>query len=215
MTYLKYLIMLVLLACCGKTNAQIDMPKWNDDYSRTVAKLEAGQTDIDFRDFRFSFLKSKQFGVKGQKFNEFDSLKKQLFKEVEDRNHSGVVEVARKLLAIDYTYLYAQKYLYQAYKQIGDSVNMKKYKEIELSLLSSIIRHNNGKSCESTWEAAQVYEEYFILNVLGAKLEKQTLTSCDKLVVDALDVNKNEEKVRYYFDVTEMMVQEEKMLNGK
>ena len=39
-------------------------------YSKTVKKLESGQTDIDYRAFRESFLDSKQFKVAASKRDE-------------------------------------------------------------------------------------------------------------------------------------------------
>jgi hypothetical protein len=102
----------------------------------------------------------------------------------------------------------ANTYLYT-----GDSLNGKKYKDIELGMLKSIIRGNHGRSCDAMWEVAQVYEEYFVFDMIGAKLSKQTLTQCDGRICDKMDVETEEgEEKTYYFDVTDKLVQQEKEL---
>jgi hypothetical protein len=37
------------------------VPDFNYKYSEYVQKLESGETKIDYKDFRFSFVESKQF----------------------------------------------------------------------------------------------------------------------------------------------------------
>ncbi len=202
--------------CCSAQTSNIAIPKFNDKYSQTVAKLESGNTDIDYREFRFSFLESKQYDYAQESFKLFDSLKKELFNQVEKRNSSKVVSISETLLSIDYTYLWAQKYLYQTYRIIGDSVNMKKYKRIELGLLTSICEGGNGHSCEACWEASQVYEEYFILDMLNAKRIKQTIAQCTGHICDNLEVKAEDGTIKnYFFEITKMLTNTQKKLDQK
>lgn len=213
-----YLLMLLLLMCvCG--NAQTDkivIPKFNDEYSQTVAMLESGKTDIDYKEFRFSFLESKQFDYKNQNFSLFDSLDKEMRNQARKSNFNNVIVISRKLLSIDYTYIWAQKYLYQSYRNIGDSANMEKYKKIERGLLASICQGGNGHACESCWEASQVYEEYFILSMIGATMLKQSIVQCTGHICDNLEVKAEDGTIKnYYFEITKMLEHTQQMLDGK
>jgi len=46
---------------------QVSVPPFDDKYSMLVRKLESGQTDIDYKEFRESFLESKQLRVAASK----------------------------------------------------------------------------------------------------------------------------------------------------
>lgn len=47
----------------GQPKPELSIPEFNDKYCEYIKKLEAGQTDIDYQDFRYSFLESEQFKV--------------------------------------------------------------------------------------------------------------------------------------------------------
>ncbi len=145
--------------------------------------------------------------------NEFDSLRHKLFEAKNKRAYREVINACNLLLSIDYTYLYAQKYLCQTYKIVGDTANYNKYRTIEMGLLTSIVSGGDGKTCETPWEAAQVYEEYFVLNMLGEKMQSQKLTQCTNYICDELAVKEeNGNDKKHFFDVTQMLIAKEKML---
>lgn len=107
------------------------------------------------------------------------------------------------MLSIDYTSLIAHKILRQTYRIIGDSLNAKKYKTIQFGLLRSITDNGNGKSCETAWHVIQIEEEYFMLNMLDAKLLKQCI--CNKKgFYDKLEVNTDEGNKTYYFETSKV-----------
>ena len=54
---------------------EIKVPEFNDDYSKTIQILENGKTDIDYKSFRESFIKSNQFKIASEKSSEFRDLK--------------------------------------------------------------------------------------------------------------------------------------------
>jgi len=192
---------------------KISIPTFNDEYTKTVVKLESGTKDVDFVKFRFSFLDSKQYDVKNEHFSEFDSLQKLMFAEVENKNYKEVIAVAKKILSIDYTNLWAQKFLRQSYAVIGDSANANKYKNIELGLLRSIYRHSSGEECGDSWEAAQVYEEYFVLDMIGAHLKKQSINQSSGSICDEMEVEEKGVIKKYYFDIEKMMLKKDKKLS--
>ncbi|MEO8110347.1 MAG: DUF4919 domain-containing protein [Ginsengibacter sp.] len=187
---------------------KIEIPIFDDKYSMDVKQLENGELDIDYTDFRNSFLESKQFS---KKRNIYDSLKKQVYTEVENKNYQSVVRLTKAMLSIDYTSMFAHKYLQQTYKILGDTANQKKYHDIEFGLLYSITKSGDGKTCETGWHVTQIEEEYFILNMIGADLQKQTISNSDKNDCDKMMVKTEEgESETYYFEANKVFEMERK-----
>jgi hypothetical protein len=130
-------------------------------------------------------LKSEQFNLAQAASKEFDSLKREMYVQMNAANHSQIIHITKQLLSIDYTDMKAHKILRQTYKIIGDTANASKYKTIQFGLMNSILQKGDGRSCETAWPVIQVEEEYFILEMVGAKLKEQTLVEdggiCDKM----------------------------------
>ena len=193
----------VSMSLFGQSSSEIVVPPFQDTFSDYIKKLEAGETNIDYQDFRFSFLKSEQFTIAQSKLKEFDSLKRQMYVQMNAANHQEVIQITKKLLSIDYTDMKAHKILRQTYKIIGDTVNAAKYKTIQFGLMNSILQKGDGRSCETAWPVIQVEEEYFILEMVGAKLMEQTLVEdggiCDKMEFKAEGKNKT-----YFFEVSKV-----------
>ncbi len=197
------MFMTVSMSLFGQSSSEIVVPPFQDTFSDYIKKLEAGETNIDYQDFRFSFLKSEQFTIAQSKLKEFDSLKRQMYVQMNAANHQEVIQITKKLLSIDYTDMKAHKILRQTNKIIGDTANAAKYKAIQFGLMNSILQKGDGRSCETAWPVIQVEEEYFILEMVGAKLKGQTLVEdggiCDKMEFKAEGKNKT-----YFFEVSKV-----------
>ena len=139
----------------GQTTTDVIVPKFNDKYSDFVKQLEIGKTDINYTEFRESFIESEQFKVASKEKKEFDSLKKEMYAQMDKSNSKEVIRITKAMLSIDYTSMLAHKILRQTYKIIGDTLNAKKYKAIQFGLLHSITDNGNGKTCESSRSGAQ------------------------------------------------------------
>ena len=200
---ITFVISLTFIKVYGQEPSKIIVPTHNDKYSTYVQMLERGETDIDYQDFRFSFLESKQFLIASKRKDDLDNLKKQMYAEMDKSNYKEIVSITQQMLSIDYTNMLAHKILRQTYSILGDSVNAQKYKTIQFGLLHSIVDKGDGKTCETAWPVIQISEEYFILNMLGAKTQQQSLYNegglCDKM-----DVVVDGEKKTYYFEVSKV-----------
>lgn len=192
---------------------KIEIPNFDDKYSEYVKQLESGKTEIDYVDFRNSFLQSKQFIKKSKNY---DSLKKLVYAEIKNKNYSEVVRLTKAMLSIDYTSLFAHKYLQQTYKILGDTTNRNKYHDIELGLLYSITRSGDGNTCETGWHVIQIEEEYFILSMIGADLQKQSISSSGKNNCDKMIVKTEEGETKtYYFEANKVFEMEQKAFEKK
>lgn len=206
---MKRLITLLIFICCftgiiiAQDSPHVMVPSFNDKYSKSVKQLEAGNTDIDYTAFRDSFIESEQFKVANKQRNSFDSLRKQMYVFMNNKDSKSIAKVTKAMLSIDYTSMIAHKILSQTYKAMGDTANWKKYHDIEFGLLKSIVTKGDGRSCATAWPVIQVDEEYFILDMLGDSLLKQTLDNsggiCDKMMVKGEDGKKT-----YYFEVSKV-----------
>ena len=202
---LAYLGMLLLPAAIGLAgeSPQISVPSFDDKYSMLVRKLESGQTDIDYKEFRESFLESKQFAVAASKRSELDRLQAALPKLMSQSKYPEIVQTTKTILSIDYTNMRAQKILYQTYKVLNDEANRKKYHDIEICLLTSIVRNGDGKSCKTAWPVVQIEEEYFILDMVGAELTRQSIDNNGGLC-DKMEVSTDKGKATYYFGIAKV-----------
>lgn len=204
------MFMTVSMRLFGQSNSEVVLPSFQDTYSDYVKKLESGETNIDYQDFRFSFLKSEQFNLAQAASKEFDSLKREMYVQMNAANHSEIIHITKQLLSIDYTDMKAHKILRQTYKIIGDTANAAKYKTIQFGLMNSILQKGDGRSCETAWPVIQVEEEYFILEMVGAKLKEQTLVQ-DGGICDKMDFKVDGKNKTYYFEVSKIFEGYKKM----
>lgn len=209
-TLLFLLLVLNSVIIFGQKNVEVDIPKFDDKYCNYIKKLEAGETDIDYQDFRFSLLESKQFGVINKNFKEFEELKKDMYKQMDDANYPEIIKITKKMLSIDYTSMIAHKILRQTYKITGDTLNAAKYKTIQFGLMNSIIEKGDGTSCSTAWPVIRVEEEYFILSMIGAKLKSQS-TSNDGGLCDKMEVVVDGKEKTYYFEISKVFEGYKKM----
>jgi hypothetical protein len=188
----------------GQSSNEVIVPTLGDKYSGFIKQLEAGQTDINYKAFRESFIESEQFKIASKKSNEFDSLKKEMYSLMNKKSYQEIISVTKKMLSIDYTSMIAHKILRQTYNIIGDTVNAAKYKTIQFGLLNSIVKNGDGKSCATAWPVIQIEEEYFILQMVSAILLKQG-TDYTGGVCDKLEVKTEEgDKKTYYFEISKV-----------
>jgi hypothetical protein len=207
--YLTAFLLLCTFIGFGQTD-EIKIPSFNDKYSNYVKQLESGVTDIDYTDFRNSFLESKQYSEK--QASSYNDLKKKVYAAIEKSDYKEVVRLTKAMLSIDYTSMFAQMYLQKTYKILSDTLNQKKYHDIEFGLLNSIIKSGDGKTCETGWHVTQIEEEYFILNLIDADLQMQSISTGGKNACDKMDVKEdNGETKTYYFEANKVFEMENKM----
>ena len=195
----------------AQTLNAVIVPEFSDKYSNYVKQLEAGQLDIDYQDFRFSFIESEQFRIAHKMANEFEVLKTEMYDLMSDKDFPAIITITKKMLSIDYTSLIAHKVLRQTYKAMGDTLNSKLYHDIQFGLLRSIISKGDGKTCGTAWPVIQRSEEYFIIEtVFNATLLKQSAVTegglCDKM-----EVKKAKKKGIYYFETSKVSLGNKKL----
>ena len=207
---LLLILILISISSFGQSNTEVIIPNFNDKYCDYIKKLEAGKTDIDYQDFRFSFIESEQFKIANEKSKDLDSLKNAMYVQMDKSNYQEIIKITKQMLSIDYTSMIAHKILRQTYQIVGDTINAVKYKTIQFGLLTSIVKKGNGQSCSTAWPVIQINEEYFILEMLGAKLQKQSIYNKGGLC-DKMEVKVDGKKKTYYFETSKVFEGYEKL----
>ena len=188
---------------CAQNSSRVAVPHYDDKYSKFVKQLEAGQTNINYKEFRESLLESEQFMAVDKQKPDLGTLRKTMHELMQKSKNAEVIDVTKKMLSIDYTDMEAHKILQQTYKILGNTANRNKYHDIEFGLLNSIVKKGDGKTCQTAWQVIQITEEYFILDMIGTKVLKQSVDNtgglCDKMEVQTDAGNKT-----YYFDVSKV-----------
>ena len=206
---MKRILIIIFLLSTFKIFAQeetskIEIPNFKDEYSNLVSSLENGNTNINYQNFRFSFIESEQFKIANKLSSKIDSLKVEMYNKIEESDYPEIIKITKQILSIDYTDMLSHKILRQTYKILKDEKNEQKYKTIQFGLLKSITNNRNGQTCESGWSVIQVTEEYFILDMLGAKLKSQSIDNtngiCDKMIVQT----EEGETKTYYFETSKV-----------
>src|SRR6476659_8210151 len=106
--------------------SKIVVPDFDDKYSKFVKQLEAGKTEIDYTEFRHSFLESEQFKIIANKEPDLSTLRTKMRELMKESKYAEIVAVTKQMLSLDYTDMGAHKILQQTYKMLGDTANAKK-----------------------------------------------------------------------------------------
>ena len=209
---LSFTVVLTTMNTYGQSDPKVIVPNFNDTYCKYVLKLETGQTDIDYQDFRYSFIKSEQFRIASSQSLKLDSLENEMYTQIDNSNYQEVVKITKQMLSIDYTNMTAHKILRQTYSIINDTINATKYKAIQFGLLQSIVENGDGQTCSTAWPVIQISEEYFILEMLDAELIQQSVDA-DGGICDKMEVLIDDEKRTYYFEITKVFEGKENLKN--
>lgn len=199
---------LVALGCAPLARAEtpaIAVPHDNDDYSRLVARAEAGDAGVDFHALRFAWLDSAARLRAGP----IDGLTADMVKAAGASNDALVRADAEKILSIDYTDLLAHKYRRQACQLLGDTGCANHEHFVEFGLLTSVTKGKDGQSKATAWEVATIDEEYFILAMAGLKPGLQALINDGGRAFDRFEVtDPGGAAHEVWFDVTVMLPKE-------
>ena len=175
------------------------VPQDGDEFAKFVERAESGATDIDFLAMRNAWVQSATYLRVSKSTEQLAALRKPMF-EALDKDPGAARDYARKILAINYIDLDAQMVMKQTCQKLGDKDCYDRYHYVEIGLLKSIAGSGDGRSCATAWEVVSVDEEYFILNVMGFRLDRQ-LGPGPGGMCDTMIGTQDGKSVTYYFGV--------------
>ncbi len=173
-------------------------------YKDLVRRAEAGE-EVDFRELRLAWLYGPAMKPIPRE-DEVPALKKEMFEAMQEGGDPRVVLArAREILDIHYVDLDAQKARRQACELINEEP-CQQYRTVSLGMLRSVVEGRDGTSCPTAWRVISIDEEYFVLRMLDARFERQSLVTDEGGICDALDAEYEGEAKTFYFDVSDVFI---------
>jgi hypothetical protein len=174
------------------------LPNGNDDYATLVKSAESGDQNIDFVALRTAWLNSEYYDEGPRVI----PLRKKLKDAARSHDAITTVKIARQILSINYTDMWAHELLREACKQLNDASCEEHHHFVGSGLLKSISKSGDGLACISAWRVVSIDEEYFIIETSGTKLIRQSLISeqghaCDKMEI----IDENGVQHSFFFNV--------------
>lgn len=136
-------------------------------YNQLKNQLDSGNLNIDYKKLKMYYCYSKNCLFRKE---EYRSLEKHMKFNFSVQNYHMAARDAKRLLAMNYTDIFAHEVLWRYYKSIGDTIGLKKHKRIQEELLNIILKGGDGKSCESAFEIIQESDLLYILRYFGYRL---------------------------------------------
>lgn len=173
-----------------------------DDYAALKARLQGGETNLDFFALRMAYAKSPEYSP-----NQAALLEKR--RAVEAALSAGKFEEARPLveawLAGDYLNPFAHLGAARIEEKTGHAEKAKFHNAVVDGLANSICGKGQGLSEDQPCKVLSIDEEHFYLAMHGFKLEGQHGLQCDgKQACEALDVTDPRDGKGYtlYMDIS-------------
>jgi hypothetical protein len=145
-----------------------------------------------------------------------NALDRQLSDAFAKGDDAAVLDLTVQLLANDPTDVRANLLRAVALRRTGDERQAEQFGKLGARLLESLVRDGDGKSFETAWTAFQVREEYAVLSSRGFAVSNQTPVENDGRHYDVLEAHSlsnpdpSGEAERFYFDVTELVQEEQR-----
>jgi hypothetical protein len=125
-------------------------------------------------------------------------------------DNQAIVDITGKILPDDQVDIRAHMLRAVALRRLSRTKEADFHREAAISLIESIVGGGDGRGFDTAWTVFRVKEEYEVLKARGYVVDRQSLTHHDRRDFDILDAHKPDgsEKVRAYFDITEMFAEE-------
>lgn len=169
------------------------------DYEDSVSKIKSGDTKIDYKKLRLSFVETENYSPYG-----YREGRQELFKALNDKNFNEAIKNAGNILDKCYVELNAHYVSAIAYKELGENDKFEFHRNIYIGLIDSILDSGDGKTPKTAWTVISIDEEYAILSYLGFQRTTQSLLAEDGHrydVLQAFNIKNKEETAKFYFNI--------------
>ncbi|MGD0893490.1 MAG: DUF4919 domain-containing protein [Terracidiphilus sp.] len=169
------------------------------DYATLLAKLKAGDTNIDYGRLRLSYVDSPEY----KQAKDVSKSEKAMIPAINAKEYKEALKDAEVVLANDYVNMDAHFVAFIANRELGATDKADFHRTVFRGLVDSIIHPGDGKSTEKAWVVINVDEEYVILRVLGFRPSGQSLINKDGHSYDEMKVKNVEDGTEqtFYFNV--------------
>lgn len=169
-----------------------------DSYKTLVERVREGDYEVDFRELRMSYTRTKQYSPYGSGSlddvgkafaeNEFPKAAKLIEKYLRDNYVSGPGHVAAMRI----------------YEALGETVRVAHHQRVAQGLLASICVGTEGRTEDDPCPVIATEEEYFYIHNHGYELTRQALSTCGESPCDIMQVHNPDtgEDLELHFDIT-------------
>jgi hypothetical protein len=180
-------------------------------YDQMLATLKGGDTNIDFKAFRYAFAETPQYSPYAEHGD-----KRAMFRALQAGDYQTATMLANEILAADYTDLDAHFVCFVAYDKSHDGTDAQFHRTVVRGLMDSISESGDGKSADTAYVVIAVREEYAYLGLSGYDVNGQTLVKSNSGPVDAMDVTDQmtREHRTIYFNVSRSFAALEHQFGG-
>lgn len=194
------LILVANILEAQRTAAKVDSTAL---YHQLLARLNAGDTTLDFTALRLSYAASPDYEPMP---NIPDDLKSTLLAALQARDAAKATRMADSLVALEP--LDAGAYILRAAarRAAGDSAGGRRDVAIAHGLIQSVLDSGDGTQARP-WVVIAVAEEYAVLRWKRLHVDRQGLVTCGAHPCDAMSVSGQSPGApsEYYFDVSMSM----------
>ncbi len=170
-------------------------PPARSAYDALVARARAGDRTLDLAQLRDA---AAAAGATSDPV-----ARERLMEAVERRDWKAIARAADSVLQRNYVDLDAHYFARHAAKQMGDARQEELHHWLEMGLLKALLATGDGRTEATPMVVVSVDEEYFVLRMVGARLQSQSLGACSGKPCDVMKVKQgaNDEEATWYFDV--------------
>jgi len=167
-------------------------------YDELLAKLQSGDTAIDYQAFRFAYAETPNFDPLARPAVD----KGELVRAVNAGDLGEALSLANILLANNYTDMDAHYASFIIYDQRGDQAKAEFHRAIVQGLLKSLSDSGDGMSENTGIVVVATAEEYSFLGFRGYRVVRQGMAKSDTGPVDAFAVTTYDNQgATIYFDL--------------
>jgi hypothetical protein len=186
------------LFCPGQDEKKLEQ-KPSSEYAALLARVQNGDTSIDFQKLRFSYMESPE----RKSAKDTSDQESGMFKALNANDFKEAIKNADTVLANEFVNLDAHYVESVAYGKLQDAEKADFHRRIFAGLFKSIIGSGDGKSPATAYVVISTNEEYIVLKVMGLTPGTQSLIHDGGHSYDRMEVKdrKTNETVTLYFNV--------------
>jgi hypothetical protein len=183
-------------------------------YDALVARVRAGDVDIDYSALRRAFVDTEHYNPFGSgSANQQEKMRSAL----ESEKYSKALKVAEAVLTDAFVNGEAHAVAAMCHDKLGRADRSRYHRAIAQGQFDSICSGKDGRSPDTACHVISTDEEYFYMSLASLQFVSQALTECKSGPCDAMEVKdpKSGETFTLYFDVSTQMRAIENSLGGE
>jgi Domain of unknown function (DUF4919) len=204
----------IFVAACAVALGQkpVATPEAKPKYEELLAKVQGGDTKIDYRALRMAYSETKE----ASPFGSDREARSAMNKALDEKRYKDAIKSAEQILKTTYVNPFAHMTKAIAHRELGETDKFEFHKAIYLGLINSILNRADGKTPSTAYVVISTEEEYAVMQALGYGVGGQSLQHTDGHTFDVLHgTDKSGNKVDVYFNIDIVWAMENRMFNPK